>query len=47
MISDTAYIRNPNYHTVRDTAGTLKYARMAKVVDGVAITARLLAERRE
>jgi len=36
MVTDTAYLRNPNYHTRRDTAATLDYARMAKVVDGVA-----------
>jgi Zn-dependent M28 family amino/carboxypeptidase len=35
IITDTAYLRNPNYHTVRDTADTLDYARMAKVIDGV------------
>jgi hypothetical protein len=35
MVSDTAYIRNPNYHTIRDTADTLDYQRMASVVDGV------------
>jgi hypothetical protein len=35
MITDTAFYRNPNYHTARDTAGTLDYARMAMVVDGV------------
>ena len=36
MVSDTAYERNPNYHTPRDTAETLDYARMARVVDGLA-----------
>ena len=35
MITDTAYERNPNYHTAGDTAATLDYARMARVVDGV------------
>lgn len=35
MITDTAYIRNPRYHTARDTADTLDYKRMAAVVDGV------------
>ena len=35
MVTDTAYERNPNYHTVRDTAETLDYGRMAGVVDGV------------
>jgi hypothetical protein len=35
MVGDTAYLRNPNYHTKRDTAETLDYVRMARVVDGV------------
>lgn len=32
MVTDTAYMRNPNYHTPRDTAEKLDYARMALVV---------------
>jgi Zn-dependent M28 family amino/carboxypeptidase len=36
MVTDTAYERNPNYHTARDTADTLDYGRMARVVDGLA-----------
>lgn len=35
MITDTAFFRNPNYHTDRDVAETLDYERMAGVVDGV------------
>jgi Zn-dependent M28 family amino/carboxypeptidase len=35
MITDTAFYRNPRYHTEGDTAETLDYARMAKVVAGV------------
>ena len=35
MITDTAFLRNPNYHTAGDTARTLDYQRMARVVDGV------------
>jgi len=35
LVTDTAYLRNPNYHTARDTADTLDYAKMARVVDGV------------
>jgi len=35
MITDTAYLRNPNYHTTADTPATLDYGRMARVVDGV------------
>ena len=34
MITDTAFERNPNYHTESDTANTLDYTRMAQVVDG-------------
>lgn len=35
MITDTAFVRNPHYHTPGDTAATLDYERMAGVVDGV------------
>ncbi|HEX3576915.1 MAG TPA: M28 family peptidase [Thermoanaerobaculia bacterium] len=35
MVTDTAFLRNPNYHTIRDCAETLDYVRMAAVVDGV------------
>ncbi len=35
MITDTAYLRNPNYHTAGDTPDTLDYARMANVVEGI------------
>ncbi len=35
MITDTAFYRNPYYHTERDTYDTLDYERMAKVVHGV------------
>ena len=35
MITDTAFYRNPNYHTALDTADTLDYKRMAQVVEGV------------
>jgi hypothetical protein len=35
MITDTAFLRNPNYHTRGDTAETLDYVRMARVIDGV------------
>ena len=35
LVTDTAFLRNPNYHTRNDTAGTLDYVRMARVVDGV------------
>lgn len=32
MVTDTAFLRNPNYHRAGDTPDTLDYARMAKVV---------------
>lgn len=35
MITDTAFYRNPNYHTALDTADSLDYDRMARVVEGV------------
>jgi hypothetical protein len=31
MITDTAFLRNPHYHTAGDTAETLDYTRMARV----------------
>jgi hypothetical protein len=35
MVTDTAFFRNPHYHGPGDTHGTLNYAQMAKVVQGV------------
>ena len=35
MITDTAFYRNPNYHTAQDTPDTLDYGRMAQAVVGV------------
>jgi len=35
MVSDTAFLRNPNYHLPSDTADTLDYRRMALTVDGL------------
>lgn len=35
MITDTAFYRNPNYHTAHDTEEKLDYNRMAMVVEGV------------
>jgi len=34
MVTDTAFYRNRNYHTAKDTAATLDYGRMALVVKG-------------
>ncbi|MEA2602253.1 MAG: hypothetical protein QOF89_3245 [Acidobacteriota bacterium] len=36
IVTDTADVRNPHYHTAGDRPETLDYRRMAKVVDGVA-----------
>ena len=35
MITDTAFYRNPHYHSVSDTLETLDYQRMAEVVKGL------------
>lgn len=35
MITDTAFLRNPHYHQLSDTADTLDFFKMAKVVHGV------------
>lgn len=39
MITDTAFLRNPNYHKSTDTPETLDYDRMADVVDGLYVLA--------
>lgn len=44
MITDTAFFRNPRYHTPEDTADMLDYAGMAEVVSGAAAAVRKLAE---
>ena len=36
MITDTAFMRYPYYHTAQDTPDKLDYASMARVVDGLA-----------
>ena len=43
MITDTAFYRNPYYHTPSDTPDTLDYDRMAMVVDGVLGTIEVMA----
>jgi hypothetical protein len=35
MVTDTSYLRNPNYHEVTDTVDKLDFTRMAGVVKGV------------
>jgi len=42
MVTDTAFFRNQAYHTLEDTADTLDYARMAKVVVSVSAAVRTL-----
>lgn len=37
MITDTAFYRNPNYHTPGDRAHTIDYRRMAMLVSGLKI----------
>jgi Zn-dependent M28 family amino/carboxypeptidase len=43
MITDTAFFRNPNYHTAADTAEKLDYEKMAQVVLGVYAAVKGLA----
>ncbi len=43
MITDTAFYRNPHYHTARDTPDTLDYHRMAMVTQGVFASVMALA----
>lgn len=35
MITDTAFFRNPNYHTAQDTIETLNFDKMAEVINGI------------
>jgi Zn-dependent M28 family amino/carboxypeptidase len=44
MITDSAFYRNPNYHTAADTPEKLDYNRMSKVVEGVYYTVISFAE---
>jgi len=43
MITDTAFLRYPYYHTAQDTPDKLDYASMARVVEGLAKTISALA----
>jgi len=45
MITDTSFLRNPNYHLPSDTPDTLDYERMADAVAGVAGAVQALAGR--
>lgn len=42
MLTDTSFLRNPNYHRATDTPETLDYQRMTQVTLGVASAMRLL-----
>lgn len=44
MITDTAFYRNPNYHSAFDRPETLDYQRMAQVVTGVLSAIKDLAD---
>lgn len=44
MITDTAFYRNPNYHTPLDTPDTLDYQSMAQVVDGIRAAIEALSD---
>ncbi|MBI4679066.1 MAG: M28 family peptidase [Elusimicrobia bacterium] len=43
MVTDTAFYRNPNYHTATDTYEKLDYPRMAELTDGLASAVEALA----
>ncbi len=43
MLTDTAHLRNRNYHTADDTADRLDYERMARVVEAVYVAVLELA----
>jgi hypothetical protein len=43
MITDTAFFRNPNYHTENDTIETLDFNRMHILRQGLLRTVRDLA----
>jgi penicillin-insensitive murein endopeptidase len=43
MLTDTAELRNPNYHQASDLPATLDYARLARVTLAMAAAARCLA----
>jgi len=45
MVSDTAFFRNPRYHTADDRPETLDYVRMAEVVKGLHCAVQTLARR--
>ncbi|HNU85212.1 MAG: M28 family peptidase [Pseudomonadota bacterium] len=46
MVTDTAFYRNPNYHTARDTIGTLRFDRMSQIVRGMVSVVEFLTRER-
>lgn len=46
MVTDTAFMRNQRYHEAQDTADTLDYERMARMVEGLTAAVAELAEAR-
>jgi hypothetical protein len=44
MVTDTAWYRNPRYHTALDTPDTLDYRRMSRIVEGVAAWASTFSQ---
>jgi hypothetical protein len=44
MVTDTAFLRNNRYHEASDTADTLDYERMARMVEGLSATVVALAK---
>ncbi len=45
MVTDTAFFRNPRYHTAEDRPETLDYVRMAEVVKGLHCAVQAVARR--
>jgi hypothetical protein len=43
MITDTAFFRNPNYHTTRDTIDTLNFDKMTSLCEGLIAMAKDLS----
>ncbi len=44
LVTDTAFYRNPRYHTAEDTPDTLDYRRMGEVGRGLEVAVRMLSE---
>lgn len=42
MVTDTAFYRNPNYHSGNDTIGTLRFDKMSELVRGMVYVAEYL-----